>query len=84
MYDDMEDKFKDNCFLHHEKWCDLLYTLEAKDNQNKPADQIKRIAAFMEAPEDSGRDAIHSVSRYNNDINGFLQARNKQIKKPPK
>ena len=31
--------------MDHEYWCDLLYTIEVKDNKKMEATQIKRLAA---------------------------------------
>ena len=33
MWDEMEDNQEDNCSLTYEYWCDLLSTIEVKDNR---------------------------------------------------
>ena len=43
MHNELEDNQEDYCYLAHEYWCDLLSKIEAKDNRNRSATQIKEI-----------------------------------------
>ena len=47
--------------MPHEEWCDLLSTMEAKDNIKRAAYQIKRLAASKVAPANSGSDTSAKV-----------------------
>ena len=44
----MDDKDKDYHPFPHEEWCELLYTIEVKDNLNQATSQIKRLAESKE------------------------------------
>ena len=35
MQDELEDKDKDYRSVPHEEWCDILYTMQAKDNRKR-------------------------------------------------
>ena len=47
--DDLEDNQEDYRSLTHEYWCDLLSTIEVKDNRNGSATQIKNIVTSRAA-----------------------------------
>ena len=44
MQDELEDNKEDYRSLAHEDWCDVLSTIEVKDNRKRDATQIKRLA----------------------------------------
>ena len=46
---ELEDNQEDYCYLRHEDWCDLLSTIEVKDNIKREATQIKKIASTRAA-----------------------------------
>ena len=45
MQDELEGNQEDFHSLDHEDWCDLLSTIEVKDNRKRSATQIKRLAS---------------------------------------
>ena len=49
MQDYLEDNHEDYCSILHEKWCDLLSTIEVKYNRKRYATQIKRLATSKTA-----------------------------------
>ena len=57
----MDEKDTDFCSLPHKEWCDLLSTLETKDNMKKYAAQIKRLDRYKVVFVDSERDTILKV-----------------------
>ena len=40
---ELEDNQEDYRYLYHKDWCDLLSTIEVKENRKRAAIQIKRI-----------------------------------------
>ena len=51
--DEINDKIQEYFSITHKEWCDLLSTVEAKDNRKRAAAQIKRLAAYKAEPENS-------------------------------
>ena len=49
MQDKLEDYPEDYHYLNHEDWCDLLSTIEVKDERKRAAVQIKNIASARES-----------------------------------
>ena len=45
MHDELEDNQEDYHYLAHEDWCDLLYTIKAKDDRKGASNQIKKIVS---------------------------------------
>ena len=50
MHNYLYDNIQDYGSLPHKYWCDLLSTMEKKDNRKRAATQIKRVAASKAAP----------------------------------
>ena len=69
MQDDLDGHQEDYCLLTHEDWCDLLYTIEVKDNNKRASTQIKKIASARGAYL-SYRDISVSIPRKNKAIFG--------------
>ena len=46
----MEDKNEYYCSILHEDWCDLLSTMEVKNNKKRAVAQINRLATSKVAP----------------------------------
>ena len=46
---ELYDHQEDYCSLTHEYWCDLLYTIEVKDNRKRSAIHIKKISSDIAA-----------------------------------
>ena len=83
MQDEFEDKSEDYCSLTHEKWCNLLSTMEVKDNRKRAAAQINMLATSKSAPVNS--DSNSSVTFPCNDKarTGVLPTRKNKGKKNP-
>ena len=58
----MEYKCNDYRSLYHEEWCDLMSTMEAKDDIKRDAVQIKILAASKSAPDNSDSDTSEKVT----------------------
>ena len=58
--------------------------METKDNRKRVAAQIKILASYKAAPDNSNSDVIVKVPRNNTTRNGFLLAHKKKGKKKPK
>ena len=80
----MYDKDKDYCYFPHEEFCDLLFAMESKDNRNRAAAQIKRLAAKKVVLADSDSNASPRVTYKKKDKTGVLPARNNQGRNIPK
>ena len=50
MQDELDEKNQDYRSVTHEEWCDLLSTMEFKDNRVRAEAQINKLAAYKEAP----------------------------------
>ena len=79
MQDDLEDHPKYYCSLTYEYWCDLLSTIEVKDERNISSAQIKK---FASARADSISDSDKSVSipRKKKASTGVLRSKKNQKK----
>ena len=71
MQDEFEDNQEDYCYLTHEELCDLLYTIEVKDNRKRAATQIKKIETFRAAYHSDRNESIR-VPRKKKDRTGVL------------
>ena len=49
MQDELEDNHEDYCSILHEEWCELLSTIEVKDNSKRFAAQIQRLVSSIAA-----------------------------------
>ena len=78
----MEETDRGYLSLPHEKWCDLLSTLEAKDNRKSATYQIKRLASPKAAPA-SDIDGSHILPGKKKVRARFILSCN-PIKKAPK
>ena len=58
MQDELEDNQEDYHSISNEYWCDLLTTIEVKDNMKMDTNQIKRLATYRES---SNYDSNESV-----------------------
>ena len=81
MQDEMYDKDKYYCYLYHEEWCELLSTMEGKDNQKWAADQIKRLASSKDDQANSDIDARLKVTCNKKTMSGVLISHNNKGKK---
>ena len=70
----MEDKYKGYSFFLHKEWFDLLSTIDAKDNRNRVADQIKIISASKAASDNSDSNKSAKVPQKKNESTGVLPA----------
>ena len=84
MKDVLEDNHGDYCSIPHEEWCDLLSTMEVKDNKKRAADQIKRLATSKAAPINSKRDGYTRVPRKKKARAGVLPIRKQHGKRTSK
>ena len=80
----MEDKDKYYIYLNHEKWCDLLYTLESKDNWKRAAAQIKRLMSQKVVSLEFERDTSFRVTHKKKDMTVFLPSFKQQGNINPK
>ena len=71
MQDDFENNQEDYCSLTHEDWCEILSTIEVKDNRKMSATQIRKIASAREASH-YDRDKSISVPRNKKSRTGAL------------
>ena len=81
MYDETEDKYRYYYNLSHESWCDLLSTLDAKENSNGADAQIKRISRHKYDPEYSSEEILR-VPHKRKAITGVLKPQ-KSIRTTP-
>ena len=79
----MEDKDNDYLSFPHEEWWDLMSIVEAKDNKNRAASQIKRLAASKAALSNSGRDTSKKDPNKNKARNFVLFPTSIRVIKPP-
>ena len=70
--------------MPHKKWCELLSTIEAKDNRKRAEDQIKNIAASKAHPPNYDSNSSLRVPLNNKDRTGSLSARKHHGKNTPK
>ena len=80
MQDDMENKDAGFCYLPHKEWCDILSSLEAKDNIKRAAAPMNIIANHKILVVHSDSDAIPKVPRKKKSMIDMLLAC-KQTKK---
>ena len=78
--DELEDNRKDYCSILHEEWCDLLSTIEVKENRKKASDQIKRLLFSKEAPIIYDSDESIRVPHKNKSRTGVLTERKQHRK----
>ena len=83
----MQDELnkKDNYYfpVAHEECCELLFTMEKKDNRKRAADQIKLLAASKAGTDNYDRDTSAKLPRNNKARYGILPERKHQGNKPP-
>ena len=82
MKDEMEYKDKEYCSLTQKYWRDLLSTMEAKENRNRTAAQIKRLSASKTALDDYDSNASANVPHKKKVMTGILPAINHNGNKP--
>ena len=58
MQDELEDNQDYYCPLTHEYWCDLLSTINVRDNRKRAATQIKNIATSRSASHSDSDESI--------------------------
>ena len=80
----MEDKYLDYRSLSHEEWCGLLSILEAKDNRNRAAYQIKKLSSLKALVNDFNSDEIFMVLIKKKASTGVLPSPKYTEKKTPK
>ena len=70
--------------MPYKDWSDLLYTMEAKDNRERDADEIKILAASKAAPDNYDSDMSARVTHKKKARNGVLPDQKNQVNKNPK
>ena len=83
MQDEIEDKDKDYHSFPHKEWCDLLSTMEAKDNRKRTTDQIKILAASKAVPANYFSNVSAKVTLKNKASTCAIHTRKQQGKKNP-
>ena len=81
---EFKDKIEDCCFIHHKYWCELLSTMDIKDERKWDTPKIKRLAPSKAWPDSSDRDASMKVPCKNKSRTGVLLYCNHQSNKTPK
>ena len=61
MQDELEDNHEDYFLITGEEWCDLISTIEVKENRRSSAAQIKRLATSKAELVNSGSDESVTV-----------------------
>ena len=72
MQDELEDNQEEYYSLTHEDWCDLLSTIEVKDNRKRESTDIKKIG-YARAASLSNSKGSFRILRKNKARTGFLQ-----------
>ena len=72
MQNELEDKDEEYSSILHEEWCDLLSTIEFKDNSKRSASHIKRFATSKALSVDYYSGISIRVPRKNKESNGVL------------
>ena len=73
MRDELDDHPEDYRSLTYEDWCDLLSTIKVKDERNRAANQINKIASYRAASLSDSDKSIR-IPRKNNARTGFLRS----------
>ena len=69
--------------MTHEEWCDLLSTIQVKDNRKRAATQIKKVASARSASL-SESDGSVRVPRKKKAVTGVLRSNKGPNRKTPK
>ena len=75
----LEDNQEDYCSQAHKYWCDLLSTIEIKDNMKKSATQIKSIVNSRAVSNSDSNESVR-VTRKNRVKTGVIQSQKQQWK----
>ena len=78
MQDELEDNHKDYSSRTHEEWCDLLSTIDIKDNSKGAEAQINGLATPKSEPVNSYTDEYVSVPCNNRARTGVLPNQKQQ------
>ena len=81
--DGLEDNEEEYIYLDHKDWCDLLSTIEVKDNRKINATQIKRLATSTETSNYDSHESI-MVKRKKRVSTSVITSRKQQGEKTPK
>ena len=58
MQDELEDNPEEYHSIAHEYWCDLLYTIEVKENRKRDATQINRLETSTVASNYNSNESV--------------------------
>ena len=81
MQDEFQDNQEDYSSLTHEYWCEILSTIEVKDNRKRSSTQIKNITSARSVSHSDSNESI-KVLRKNKSRTGALH--NNPNRKAPK
>ena len=79
----MEEKIEDYAYTPHEKWYDLLFPMEVKDNRKRAADQIKNIAASKSESANSDSDVPVKVPHKKKSRTGVIPSLKHKFRMTP-
>ena len=81
MQDELEDQPEDYSSFNYEDWCDLLSTIDVKDESKRAAAQINKID-FSRSASLSDINKFVRIPRKNNPRNGVLRSKTKSVQAP--